>query len=119
MSLGDHWFHNLKICSGNRSRIENGLRILTSQSKRRDPERKCLKQLVFWGIATRVSQLAGRQGVFTAVFRNPNKDNELRCKPFEPGDLGFSDFSFAFVRSRLFSDFSGAMTLEMSIAANL
>ena len=41
-------------------------------------------------------ELAGRQGVFAAVFGNLDKDNELRCKPFGRSDLAFSDLDLGF-----------------------
>jgi len=61
--------------------------------------------------------MAGRQGVFAPAFANVNKDSELRRKPFDCSDLSFSDLDLAFGCSLLFSHFSGAMTLEMSLAA--
>ena len=63
--------------------------------------------------------MAGRQGLSAAALRNPNKDNELRGKFLDRSDLGFQIFAFAFVRSRLFSGFASAMTLEMSLAVDV
>jgi hypothetical protein len=51
---------------------------------------------VFYRIATRVSNVAGRQGVFAAASGNLNKDNGLRRKPRDRNDLAFSDFDFGF-----------------------
>jgi hypothetical protein len=42
------------------------------------------------------AMLAGRQRVFAATLGNPNRDNELRHKPFDRSDLAFSNISFHF-----------------------
>jgi len=50
-----------------------------------------------WSVAE-VTQvvLAGRQGVSADALENPNKDSELRRKPLDRSELGFSDFSLRF-----------------------
>ena len=52
----------------------------------------------------KASRMAGRQGVFAAVFRNANKDGLFSLKPPNDNDLGFSD---SFVAFRLFSSSFG------------
>jgi hypothetical protein len=76
-----------------------------------------LKLLVFYRSAARVSNLAGRQGVSAAAFRNLKKHVRFRLTCFEPAICRRSTVSSAFVRSPLFSGFTSAMTLEMSLAA--
>jgi hypothetical protein len=74
MSLGVYWVHRLRKCSGKHSRIENGLGISTSQSRSRYARAEVFETI---GVLSECGQgwrLAGRQGVFTAVFRNPNKN---------------------------------------------
>src|ERR1700704_6406781 len=68
------------------------------------PERKCLKRLEFYRSATRGSNLAGRQGVFTAVFRNPNKDRRFQHNWHDVSELAISNF---FVDSRLLASVFG------------
>jgi hypothetical protein len=67
-------------------------------------ERKCLKLLGFYRSATRVSNLAGRQGVFRPISRNPNKDGRFQDNSHKVSELAFSD---SFVGPRLFASVFG------------
>jgi hypothetical protein len=60
----------------------------------------------------------GRQGVFTAAFRNPNKDQRFQHNSRDVSELPFQVLSSAGVCLFLFSDCANAMTLEMSLAVN-
>ena len=53
---------------------------------------------------TRVSKLAGRQGVFTAAFRDPNRDGRFQHNSHDVSELAFLGF---FVGSRLFASVFG------------
>ena len=48
--------------------------------------------------------MPGRQGVFTAVFRNPKKDERFQHNSHDVSELAFSD---SFVGSRLFASVFG------------
>jgi hypothetical protein len=83
------------------------------------PGRKCLKWLTFCRSATRGSNLAGRQGVSAQTSRNVNKDRPFQRNAHKASELACSD---SFVRLRPFASvagFAGAMSLEMSLAANV
>jgi hypothetical protein len=66
----------------------------------------------------RQAKMAGRQGVSAGASRNPKKYGALSPNVSRISDLSRPD---RFVGFRLFAvgfEFSGAMTLEMSLAAN-
>jgi hypothetical protein len=70
-------------------------------------------------VPTRGSNLAGSQGVFRPISSNPNKDGRLQGNSHKVSELAFSDSSSAPAGLLPFSDFAGAMTHEMTLAANV
>ena len=65
-----------------------------------------------YGIRQTEWDLAGRQGVFTAIFRSPNKDE--RFQRMMSADWRLRILCSAVALSRPVSDFANAMTLEMT-----
>ena len=63
--------------------------------------------------------VAGRQGVSAAPSRNLNKCGHFGSSRTVPTICHFHVVTAAFVCSPLFSDFSGTMSLKMSLALNL
>jgi hypothetical protein len=62
-------------------------------------------------------ELAGRQGVSADALENPCKDRRFQHDSHDASNLALRILSPAFVRSRPFSDFPSAMTLERSWVA--
>jgi hypothetical protein len=94
MSLGNvTWasigFTNSEFAQENIQEFRNGLRILTPQSEFSYSSAEMFETIGVLSDCARVSKLAGRQGVFIAVSRYPNKDNELGQKPFDRSGLAF------------------------------
>ena len=58
--------------------------------------------------------MAGRQGFFSRVSRNPNKDGPFSCKPCSTLNLAFSSSCVGF---RSVSSCASPMTLAMTLAA--
>ena len=85
-----------KFVQQNNPRIRIGLREGPSRRRRGLAETKCLRCLKLCEMPTRGSNLAGRQGVFPAVFRKPNKNGTFSLKPHEAIDLALSDSFVAF-----------------------
>jgi hypothetical protein len=59
--------------------------------------------------------MAGRQGFFPPISRDPNNDGLFSLNLAAPAISRFRLLSSAFVYWRLFSDSSNAMTLEMTL----
>jgi hypothetical protein len=80
--------------------LMNGLRIEVPIRTAGIRAWKCLKRLPFYRSATRVSNLAGRQGFSRPVSRNTNKDGLFSRKRRGTSNLGSSS---SFVGFRLFA----------------
>ena len=111
MSLGLYWLHNLRICSGKPRDLTNGLRSRDSGGKHRSCLVEIPENIGVLSFSEGLKKLAGRQGFFWPISRNPNKDGPFRVNLAAPAIWRFRLLSSAFVYSRLFSSCASAMTL--------